>query len=108
MESLLKDMETSPPTPGTLVMPTPHDSVEKIGNVGGRPMESNLTDEYTTENEVTATGEDKGEAEYASGIKLGFILSALALSIFLVYISLSRSRANYVAIQRVTNDYRSP
>jgi hypothetical protein len=86
MASLSEEKETRSPTPDTLVEDPRN--VENIndkqleiaeGSIKGDRQRDNVDDSGMEEE---ATVEE--EAEYASGIKLGFIVIALALSIFLV------------------------
>ncbi len=86
MASLPEDKETRSPTPETLV-----DESRNVDNLNEKALESadapirdgkpvdNVDDEKAEEAEPIAD-----EVEYASGIKLVFIVIALALSIFLV------------------------
>jgi hypothetical protein len=95
MASVFEEKETRSPTPDTLV-----EDPRNIDNVNDKVLESaegsikegtpqDTGDESAKEGEAIGEGEE--DIEYASGFKLGFIVIALALSIFLVYhISLLR------------------
>lgn len=82
---------------GTTRSPTPNTLVEENGNVGDIVEKQLEAAEDTSKADEATLGSEmepaKGEAviaedeiEYASGIKLGFIVIALALSVFLVYL----------------------
>jgi len=86
MMSLSEEKETRSPTPDTLVEDT-----RNVGNINDKALESaegsikedkplKKVDDFAKEDETIV----EEEVEYASGIKLGFIIVALALSIFLV------------------------
>jgi len=88
MISVLEEKETRSPTPDTLV-----EDPRNIDSVNGKALESaegsikedtprDTGDESAKEREAKVEGEE--DIEYASGFKLGFIVIALALSIFLV------------------------
>lgn len=86
MASLFEEKETRSPTPDTLV-----EDPRNVGNINDKALESaedSIKEDRPRDNvddswkEEEATVEE--EAEYANGIKLGFIVIALALSIFLV------------------------
>lgn len=81
-----KEKETRSPTPDTLV-----EEPRNVDNVNDKALESaegSIKEDKPLENVDDSTNEEEGsveeEAEYANGIKLGFIVIALALSIFLV------------------------
>src|ERR1700724_3056416 len=85
MASLSEGKETRSPTPDTLV-----EDFRVVDNVNDKALESaegsikdrpqdNLDQPVKEEGAIP-----EEEVEYASGIKLGFIVIALALSIFLV------------------------
>jgi hypothetical protein len=88
MVSVLEEKETRSPTPDTLV-----EDPRNIDGVNDKALESaegsikedtprDTGDESAKEVEAKVEGEEV--IEYASGFKLGFIVIALALSIFLV------------------------
>jgi hypothetical protein len=88
MASQFEEKETRSPTPETLV-----EDPRNVYNVTEKTLESaegsigegqtvGKVDEPAKGEEAVVEGED--EIEYASGFKLGFIVIALALSIFLV------------------------
>jgi hypothetical protein len=86
MASLSEEKETRSPTPDTLV-----EDPRNVDNIKDKALESaegSIKEDRPLENvddsakEEGAVSED--EVEYATGIKLGFIVIALALSIFLV------------------------
>jgi hypothetical protein len=81
-----KESETRPPTPDTLV-----EDPRNVDNVNDKALESaegSIKEDKPLENVDDSVKEEEetveDEVEYASGIKLGFIVIALALSIFLV------------------------
>jgi hypothetical protein len=82
-----KEKETRSPTPDTLV-----EDLRNVDNVNDKALEStegSIKEGRPVENVDDSAKEEEGvveeQVEYASGIKLGFIVIALALSIFLVY-----------------------
>jgi hypothetical protein len=86
MASLPEEKETRSPTPDTLVEdPRNFDNIKDKaldsaeGSIKQGESLENAND-FSREEETTVREED----EYATGIKLGFIIIALALSIFLV------------------------
>jgi len=100
---------------GTTRSPTPETLVEEnrnVGNINEKQLEA--TDDTAKADEATLGGEaesareeataNEEEAEYASGIKLGFIVIALALSIFLVCL---QSAPQAILFQRLTYSHRS-
>lgn len=89
MASLSEEKETRSPTPDTLVEDPRgvHNGPDKaLESAEGSIKEGRTLDnaDEPAKDEKVVVEEEVEDMEYASGLKLGFIVIALALSIFLV------------------------
>jgi hypothetical protein len=86
MTSLFEEKEARSPSPDTLV-----EDLRNVDNINDKVLETaegSIKEDRSQENVDDSAKEEEvtveEEVEYANGIKLGFIVIALALSIFLV------------------------